>query len=483
MVGIRKQSVSVIFVFFFLVFFLVAAAICSPAQTFTTLVNFDGTNGALPEQMSLVQGVDGNFYGTTFGGGNYACVYGCGTVFSITPSGVLNSVHDFAGSPGDGFYPYGGVVLATDGNFYGTTYSGGGCKYCGGIVYKMTAAGDLTILHTFALQNRSGTNPEAGLVQSSNGDLYGTDSLGGENPCDGLGCGAVFKITPDKVFTPLHSFDGLDGNSPYAGLVQGANGNFYGTTYKGGSNHYGTVFEISPDGILTSLHSFDGADGAYPYTALVAASDGNLYGTTTTGGAYEGGTLFKITVGGQLTTIYNFCTLGGCTDGSGPMGALIEGTDGNFYGTTLGGGANGGGTLFSVTRGGKFTPLHSFDSDDFPSGGLVEGTDGSFYGTTLYGGGGVCNNAGCGTVFNISVGLAAFARTLPSSGNVGTRFVILGDNLTGAISVNFNGVSAPFTVVSSTEIKAMVPSGATTGFIYVVTPAGTFKSNVKFRVP
>ncbi len=187
------------------VLLLCISATFASAQTFTTLLNFDGTNGSLPEQMSLVQGVDGNFYGTTFRRQSAPVFMGqLEIMFSISPSGDFTSVHNFAGYPGDGFYPYGGVVLATDGNFYGTTYSGGGCKYCGGIVYKMTTAGDLTILHTFAVQNRSGTNPEAGLVQSSNGDLYGTDSLGGENQCDGLGCGAVFKISPDKVFTPLH---------------------------------------------------------------------------------------------------------------------------------------------------------------------------------------------------------------------------------------------------------------------------------------
>ncbi len=240
--------------------------------------------------------------------------------------------------------------------------------------------------------------------------------------------------------------------------------------------------------MFTLLYSFAGTDGAHPYTGLVAASDGNLYGTTSSGGANGQGTLFKITLGGQLTTIYNFCTLSGCTDGSAPMGALVEGTDGNFYGTTLGGGTNGGGgTIFSVTRGGKFTPLYSFAPDDFPSGGLVQGTDGSFYGTTLYGGGGVCNNAGvAGTVFaNDHCGAGAnFVREpLPTSGKVGTRFTILGNNLTDTIIVTLNGISVPYTVLSSTEIRAMVPTGATTGYISVIAAGDWLKSNVKFRVP
>jgi uncharacterized repeat protein (TIGR03803 family) len=478
MAGLRRRhSVGIVFIFF-----LFATAIGLSAQTFTTLLNFDGSNGGLPEQMSLIQGVDGNFYGTTFGGGNYACVYGCGTVFNISSTGTLTTLHDFAGYPGDGFYPYGGVVLATDGNFYGTTFSGGGCEYCG-MIFKMTPAGELSILHTF--ERRFGANSEAGLVQSTNGDLYGTAAYGGENPCNGLGCGSVFKISPNRAFTMLHSFEGPDGNTPLGGLVQGGDGDFYGTTYKGGANHAGTIFAMTPAGVLTALHSFEGTDGQDPYSGVVEASDGNFYGTTSLGGANPlgGGTVFKITPQGKFSTIYNFCALSECADGSGPIGGVVQGTDGSFYGTTQGGGANGGGTVFSVTAGGKYTLLHSFDNPDEPSGGLLQGTDGSFYGTTFYGGGGTCNGSGCGSVFKVSLGLAPFARTLPTSGKAGTRFVILGDNLTGATSVNFNGIGAPFTVVSSTEIKAMVPSGATTGFIYVVTPAGTFKSNVKFRVP
>jgi uncharacterized repeat protein (TIGR03803 family) len=281
-------------------------------------------------------------------------------------------------------------------------------RVCGVLLLWATAAIVLpaqtfTTLHSF--DNTDGNLPAAALVQATDGDFYGTTNGGGTNYCDALGCGTVFKITPSGTLTMLHNFDGADGEYPWAGLVQATNGNFYGTTPEGGCCYDGTIFEITPSGALTTLHVFDGTDGAYAQAGLVHATDGNFYGTTRQGGTNDAGTVFTITPSGTLTTLYNFCSRTNCTDGGSPAAGLIQGTDGNFYGTTLGGGANNGhGTVYQITTSGKLTTLHSFGGTDGATlyAGLVQGTDGNFYGTTLEGGANSCRGQGCGTVFQIT---------------------------------------------------------------------------------
>ena len=270
-----------------------ATAIAAPAQTFTTLHIFDGTDGEYPAA-GLVQGTDGNFYGTTGYGGATTCTYGCGTIFKITPAGTLTTLHSFDYT--DGEYPLGvGLVQATDGNFYGTTYSGAAYGY--GTVFKITPASALTTLHSF--DSTDGADPEAGLVQGTDGSFYGTTYFGGA-----YNYGTIFKITPAGTLTTLHSFDYTDGEYPLGGgLVQATDGNFYGTTSEV-ANGYGTVFKITPTGTLTTLHSFHVTDGAYP-EALVQATDGNFYGTTSFGGTAGNctpggcGTVFKISPGAR----------------------------------------------------------------------------------------------------------------------------------------------------------------------------------------
>ena len=226
---------------------------------------------------------------------------------------------------------------------------------------------------------------------------------------------------------------------------------------------------------------------------LVQTASGDFYGTTENGGAncsaIQGcGTFFKITSAGALTTLYSFCSQANCADGQSPYtGGLVQGTDGNFYGTTNYGGANtcpgglGCGTMFEITPSGTLTTLHSFDGTD--SGlyqlfsGLEQATNGTFYGSTYYGG-----TKGDGTVYALSVGLGPLVKTLPTSGRVGQTIRILGNNLTGASSVTFNGAAAAFTVVSATQMIATVPAGATSGRVEVVTPSRTLKSNTRFVV-
>jgi uncharacterized repeat protein (TIGR03803 family) len=442
--------------------FYAAAAIAS-AQTVTTLVSFVITNGADPFT-GLVQGADGNFYGTTQeGGASSNCPNGCGTIFKITPTGTLTTLHSFAGTDGSG--SEGGLVLSTDGSFYGTTYAGGADG--DGTIFRITPAGTLTTLHTFS--GADGRNPASALVRGTDGNFYGTTNFGGTRDD-----GTVFKITAGGALTTLHSFDHADGFIPNGGLVQATNGSFYGTTTYSGTGNYGSVFKMTAAGTLTTLHSFDDTDGAYPLGGLVQGTDGNFYGTTNFGGNNPNcqtscGTIFKITASGKLTTLYDFDTTQGPY---GPFCALIQGTDGNFYGTTQ---AN---IVFQMTPAGVLSPLFTFDfwNGFEPLDALVQGTDGNFYGTTYQGA------SGYGTVFSLSMGLGPFVETQPTSGKVGSKVILLGNNLTGSTAVTFNGSAATFRIVSSTEIIATVPVGATTGKVEVTTPATTLQGNLVYRV-
>jgi uncharacterized repeat protein (TIGR03803 family) len=490
------------------------------AQTFKRLHRFDRTDGANP-YAGMVQATGGNLYGTTYNGGanTTGCFgFGCGTVFKITPSGTLTTLYSFCSQTGctDGTEPFGGLVQVTDGNFYGTTYAGGSGVNCRtpkvgcGTIFKITPSGTLTTLYSFCSESgcTDGAGPETGLVQGSGGNFYGETVQGGNitNCLSRYGCGTIFKITPSGTLTTLHRFCSQsgcpDGANPEAALVQATDGNFYGTTYSGGpkgndcgSGGCGTLFKITPSGTLTTLHRFCSqksgcTDGANPEAALVQATDGNFYGTTPYGGAngYAIGTVFKITPSGTLTTLYSFCSQSGCPDGIRPGGALVQATDGNFYGTTVFG-ANGYGTIFQITPSGTLTTLYTFCSQvgcpdgDSPFAGLVQDTSGMLYGTTYYGGTTRCRTLpGCGTVFSLSVGLGPFVKAQPASGKVGRSVQILGTNLTGATSVTFNGTVADFKVVLDSLIKTTVPEGATTGTVEVVTPGGTLSSNVPFRV-
>jgi uncharacterized repeat protein (TIGR03803 family) len=350
-----------------------ATAIALPAQTFTTLFSFDGTDGN-NAFAGLVQATNGDLYGTTELGG----AYGDGTIFKMTTSGTLTTLYSFCPQSGctDGAIPYAGLVQATNGDLYGTTSNGG--VNGGGTVFKITLSGTLTTLYSFCSQSActDGEYPLGVLVQAANGDFYGTTYEGGAD-----GYGTVFKITPSGTLTTLHSFcsqgvhpDCTDGEYPQAPLVQATNGDLYGTASSGGASGNGTVFKITPSGTLTTLHTFAGypTDGSYSIAGLVQATNGDLYGTAEYGGVNCGdmggcGTVFKITPGGTLTTLYSFCSQGGidCTDGDSPDGGLVRATDGNFYGTTQEGGANcttigGCGTIFKITPSATLTTLYSF---------------------------------------------------------------------------------------------------------------------------
>jgi uncharacterized repeat protein (TIGR03803 family) len=451
--------------------------------SFTPLVSFDGTNGSNPQWGALVQGIDGDLYGTTTGGGanSVGCSGspGCGTVFNITPGGRLTTLHNFNDDAG-GWGPMPGLVLATNGDLYGVNSNGGNFGVCFGlgcgVAFKVIPGGTLTTLLEFNLVGAEGGNPNSVLVQATNGNFYGTTINGGTDD-DGV----IFEMTLAGALTTLHDFDFTDGWGPQNALmVEATDGYFYGETAGGGkssscTNNCGTVFKINPGGGFTSLHSFKGTDGGAPSGGLVQASDGNFYGTTKVGGTSGDGTVFKMTPAGTLTTLHSFDG----TDGSGPDGGLVQANDGNFYGTTFAGGANGDGTIFEITTGGALTTLHDFSGADGanPNAALLQATDGTFYGTTYAGG-----TSGDGTVFSLSTGLSPFVTFLPAALPVGNVVGILGQGFKGATGVSVNGTSATFTVHSDTYLTATIPAGATTGNITVTEPSSTLTSNKAFRV-
>jgi uncharacterized repeat protein (TIGR03803 family) len=253
------------------------------------------------------------------------------------------------------------------------------------------------------------------MILGSDGNFYGTTTDGNENE------GTVFKITPEGSLTVLHSFYGSDGKDAEAALVQAAGGTFYGTTLEGGAYGSGTIFKITPEGTFTSLHSFCAQtgcpDGSYPLGALIQGMDGNFYGTTEYGGANSQGTVFRITAQGVLTTLYSFCSQTNCTDGAYPQGVLSQSANGNFYGTTRFGGANDDGTVFVMTLKGTLTTLHSFDGTDGsgPVAGVLQATDGNFYGTAGNGG----TNGNFGTIYRMSP-VGKFATLINFDGTNGT---------------------------------------------------------------
>jgi uncharacterized repeat protein (TIGR03803 family) len=352
-----------------------------------------GSDGHYP-QAGLIRASDGNLYGTTsYGGAN---LYG--TVFKFVPAevekyapaGTETVVASFA-SGTDAQQPLGTVLLASDGNFYGTSYLGGAHGL--GTVFKVTPSGGRSVLWSFGAGS-DGVEPKGALIQGSDGNLYGTTAGGGTS-----GGGTVFKITLAGVESVLWNFGaGNDGADPEAALVDGRDGNFYGTTALGGTQNRGTVFKLTPSGVETLLWSFDYTSGSLSNSSLTRAADGIFYGTTSGGGTAGGGTVFKISPAGTESVLWNF---GSGADGISPSGGVIQARDGNFYGTTnVGGTVTNSGTIFRLTPDGVETVLWDFGfggNGGFSTGfGVVEGADGNLYGVTSGGGA-----AAGGTLFKL----------------------------------------------------------------------------------
>lgn len=308
---------------------------------------FRGRDGANPSA-GVIFDAAGNLFGTTQAGG----AHGAGTVFKLTPNSngtwTETVIYSFTGGA-DGNQPYAGLIFDTLGNLYGTTLFGGtGC----GVVFKVDMNGKQEVVYTLT---ENACWPRGGLLQDQAGNFYGTTSYGGgAGPC-WSGCGTVFKLDPTGNLTVLHAFsDEPDGRYLFAGLIQDANGNLYGTSEGGGMGTCyagigcGTIFQVDINGTETILYRFTGgSDGAQPTAGLVRDNAGNLYGTTSEGGVncapFGCGTVFKLDVAGNQTVLHQFRGVG-----ESPNGPVIIDPAGNLYGTTSAG-SNNYGVVFKIT--------------------------------------------------------------------------------------------------------------------------------------
>ena len=445
------------------------------AATLSVLHDFDGIDGlGAYSTGQLAQGRDGNLYGTIPYGG----AIGVGTAFKVTPGGTFTKLHDFD-NDSDGNLPFGGLTLGKDGNFYGTTAFRDYWARSG-TVFKLTPAGVLTTLHAFDPAAGEGAVPMAPPVQGRDGNFYGTTSEGGA-----MGAGTVYKLTPSGGFTTLFSFPydpvlGIfpRGAGPQAPLILGADGALYGTAINGGNGH-GTVFKITTAGAASTIYSFDYTHGCAPNGPVAQGTDGNLYGTTVACGAMGGGVVFKLSLKGVITVLHDFDATneGGAAQGYEPFAGLVQGSDGNFYGVTSVGGlypygsvSPSAGVLFKITPAGDYTVQASFDGANGanPYATPFLHTNGRVYGLTQAGGGG----ASAGTLYSLDVGAPGFVSAIPNAATAGTSIGLLGA-LAGTTGVSFNGVSASFAGGGNTYRTAVVPAGAATGLIKVTTPGGT----------
>jgi uncharacterized repeat protein (TIGR03803 family) len=471
-----------------LVLFGLTLAVCAQAQTLNYFADFNGGNGWEP-YASVVQGTDGNFYGA----GTNGIYGGGGNMFRMTPSGKITSIYKFCSLPGcaDGAQEQSAPVVGSDGNLYGVTTAGGRPSGgSGGTVFHLTLDGQYTVVYSFCSWSNcaDGATPN-GIILGSDGNFYGTTVYGGVN---NDGPGVIFRLTPAGAYTRLYAFCSEancgDGEKPFFPPVQGNDGNFYGVATSGGTLGGGVIYKLTSSGTYSVLYNFptSSPDGAYPW-AIAKDADGNFVGTA--GGGTSGyGVVFKITPSGHYTVLHNFAP----NENLGPPATpLTLGSDGNFYGTFVGGGSGSWffawGGIYEITPKGEFKSLYGFccSSRGFsPLDPVFQSTDGNFYGTTALGGiGGWKGEAfGFGTVFQFSNGLRPLVETVPAAGRAGQSIIILGNGLTGSTSVTFNGVAAEFTVESDTYIRATVPEGATTGMVSVVTPSGALNSSPQFLV-
>jgi uncharacterized repeat protein (TIGR03803 family) len=376
-------------------------ALAHAAPQFRVLYSFQGGRDGGASVAGLIDDTLGNLYGTTSRGGR-ACRGrgGCGVVFKLAPDGSESVLYAFVGG-GDGYDPESTLLKGPDGTLYGMTRKGGtGCSRHGcGTVFSLEPDGRKTTLFRFD-KHPDGALPVSALVMDKSGDLFGTTPLGGpEN------YGTAFRLAPDGTYTVLHAFDGgADGGFVYQGLLLDARGNLYGGSVGGGGNGGGDVYEIAAGGAFSVLYTFTGQDGFGVDAPLIRDSQGDLFGTTFKGGTdFNGGTVFEIAADGTESVLYDFT---GASDGQFPNSAPTVDDEGNFYGTTLQGGAFNKGTVYRLAPDGTQTVLYSFTGGSdgaYPFNGVIA-RRGRLYGTTWQGGADLtaCGNVGCGTVYEIS---------------------------------------------------------------------------------
>lgn len=362
-----------------------SAATAAAQDQFTVLKSFENVGSGLT---FVTPGSDGVLYGVAQDGGPS----GGGIVFAVTPAGALTVLHGF-GDGTAGRRPTAPLVEGADGAFYGTAEGG---PAGAGVLYRVTAAGAFTVVHAF--DGGDGMASGAPLLRASDGTLYGVSPFGG------LGFGTVFAVAPDGTFSVAHAFTDGDGAYPMAALVQGGDGAIYGTTNGGGPNGAGTVFRLDAGGTLSVLRAFAGVDGANPQAPLLRGADDAFYGTTASGGSAGAGTVFRIAADGAFTMLHEFQW----SDGFQPAVGLTQGLDGLLYGVAQGG-AFFAGTVFAVAPTGGLTTIHTFNGADGrdPSARLTAAADGSLYGVTASGG-----PEFRGSVFRITSGILTTIRAM-----------------------------------------------------------------------
>lgn len=472
----------------------------SPTGTESVVASFPSTWSSCFS--GLTQGNDGNFYGTCF-----TTPAGNGSIFQVTPAGVLTDKYDFTGAYGD-TEPVYAPIQATDGNYYGVT---GYYPYSCGNVYKLTAAGAYTNLHTFS---GGDCGPASSLFQASDGNLYGTlfnCTSNASGPC-------VYKISTAGVLKEIYGFASATGYMPCTGVIQGKNGKLYGATNSGAANNFGNIYELTTAGVYTDVHDFQQATDAScvdnvgrSNVNLMQTTDGSFYGVNGSYGADGNGSIYKLTSTNVFTA---FLFPNPALDGAYPLSTLIQNTNGLLYGTTPSGGPTScnpcQGVFFSVSTGdAPFVNLEptqiaekegakvgmfgqGFTSASVVKFGGVTATTKTLSGSTYLTAtvptaaltGPVTVTTGTTTLtspqtFKVKPTLVGFS---PPSGPVGTSVTITGTGLTQATKVTFNGTSATFVVNSDTQITATVPTGATTGKIAVTTKGGSASSTTSFTV-
>jgi uncharacterized repeat protein (TIGR03803 family) len=340
----------------------------------TKLYSFTGgADGKFPSWAGVIRDSSGNFYGTTANGGTA----NAGVVFKLDTSGNETVVYSFPGTA-DGGDPYGGVVLDSAGNLYGTTYMGG--TGFSGVIYKVDTTGQQTVLYNFAYG--TGADPEAGVILDSAGNLYGTTAYGGT-----AGYGVVYKLDTTNTYTVLYNFTGgSDGSYPYAGVLRDSAGNLYGTTNSGGTSGSGVVYKLDAANNFSVLYTFTGGtDGDSPQSGVIRDPAGNLYGTTYYGGTGFSGVIYKVDTTGHETVLYNFTY----TDGGEPIAGVIFDSAGNLYGTTYYGGAANAGVVYELDTARNYTLLYSFTGGadgGNPRAGVLRDSAGHLFGTAASGG-------------------------------------------------------------------------------------------------
>jgi uncharacterized repeat protein (TIGR03803 family) len=447
------------------------------AVSFSVLHSFAGPEGETPAA-PLVQGADGFFYGVAAHGGDFTVLPpdGGGTAFRVDASGTVTTLHRFVGP--EGATPN-SLIQARDGFFYGTATYGGqeGISPGNGTIFRMDAAGAVTVLHAFPYAIGGGSSLPGPIVQGADGALYG--GARGEYGTNAVG-GYIYRLDPvTGDFRHLHDFVGSDGAFPTGPLFQAADGFFYGTTNQGGLWNSGVIYKVDVLGRFALLHSlspFYPGEGSEPKGGVIQASDGFFYGTTEQGG--YGGEIFRMDAAGNFTVIHRFDSY--FSDGGRPRSGLIEGRDGFLYGTTPSGGqpvtASRYGVIYRMDKAGTVTVLHTFTGPDGrePWAALVQGADGQLYGSTVVGGA-----LGLGVLFRVDPAAPAPPAPLPTLTGLtlAPSSVVGGQSSTGTVTLGGPAASGGAVVALSSSSSSLasvpatvtVPAGATSASFVVST--------------